>query len=83
MGVRLDKTAVKRWLRGQQEAMRRIEGERFRVLLQMTPEESYRIYLSLESSSMANGRDTAKPSPVLWSMRQILRRYERARMRSR
>ncbi len=82
MGTKLAETEVKRWLRGQKVATQWIEGERTRSLLQLTPQESLRIYLSVQTLT-TDGGDRAQPSPLLWRMRQALKRYARRKQRPR
>jgi hypothetical protein len=69
----LPNSQVKRWLRGQKAAMRRIEKERSLVLRRLTPEQSAKIYQSLNDRP-ANARP---PSPLLWKMRKVLKRYSK------
>ena len=78
----LPKPQVKKWLQGQRVAMRWIERERSRFLLRLTPEQSARIYLSLDGS-ITDGRSRSRPSPVLWDMRKVLERYSRLREKRR
>jgi hypothetical protein len=78
----LAKPQVKKWLRDQGVAMRWVERERARFLLRLTPEQSARIYLSLDGSS-ADGRNRSQPSPVLWDMRKVLERCSRRREKRR
>ncbi|MBI4507016.1 MAG: hypothetical protein HY691_15910 [Chloroflexi bacterium] len=68
----LDPAEVRRWLRGQRVAARRIERERRAALAKLTSEEALRIYLSLHASAESAARAPAEPSPVLWRMRQML-----------
>ena len=77
MAKELDKRQVKRWLRDQKAAARRIEEEKTDFLLCLTPEESLRIYLSLPRDDVHE--DAAEPSPLLWAMRQAVRRLESKR----
>ena len=76
MGTKLAETEVKKWLRGHRVAMQWIEEERARFLLQLTPQESLRIYLSLQNS-VKDGRNRTEPSPLLWKVRQALERHAR------
>jgi len=82
MGTKLAETDVKRWLQGQKVATQWIERERTGSLLQLTPQESLRIYLSLQSLTR-DGRDRAQPSPLLSRMRQALERYARRKQKPR
>lgn len=68
----LDKQAVKDWLSGQQAAAARIEDERVRFLLILTPERSLQIYLDLWDQ--VERAQTAWPSPLLMTIRQALAR---------
>ena len=68
----LDKQAVKDWLSGQQAAAARIEDERVRFLLAVTPERSLQIYLDLWDQG--ERAQTAWPSPPLMTIRQALAR---------
>lgn len=74
MEIKLAETEVKKWLRGHRVAMQWIERERARFLLQLTPQESLRIYLSLQNS-VKDGRNRKEPSPLLWKVRQALERH--------
>jgi len=69
-----DEKEVRRWLRDQKAAARRIEEEKTDFLLRLTPEESLRIYLSLPRDDVRE--NPAEPSPLLWAMRQAVRRLE-------
>ncbi len=77
MAKELDKRQVKRWLWDQKVAARRIEEEKTDFLLRLTPEESLRIYLSLPRHDVRE--NPAEPSPLLWAMRQAMRRLESKR----
>lgn len=70
--ARLDPAQVRRWLRGQRAAARRIERERREALAKLTSEEALRIYLSLHASAESAACAPAEPSPVLWRMRHVL-----------
>jgi len=76
MGTNLTEAEVKKWLRGHKVAMQWVEEERARFLLQLTPQESLRIYLSLQNP-VKDGRNRAEPSPLLWKVRQALERHAR------
>lgn len=75
MATKWAETEVKRWLQGQKVAMEKVEEERFHFLLQLTPEESLRIYLSLQQGNTGDGWSVPEPSPILWAMRRTLERY--------
>ena len=68
----LDKQAAKDWLSGQQAAAARIEDERVRFLLTLTPERSLRIYLDLWDQG--ERAQTAWPAPLLMAIRHALAR---------
>jgi len=67
----MDKNAVDRWRRGQAAASKRIEEERTRRAAAMTPAQSLRIYLSLQSVPRRKS-SLREPSPVLIAMRRLL-----------
>lgn len=56
--------------------MEQIEKERVHRLLALTPEEAWRIYLSLYQSGLPF-TDQTEPSPLLMAMRQVLARRSR------
>ncbi len=68
----LDKQAVKDWVSDQQAAAVRIDDERVRFLLTLTPERSLQIYLDLWDQG--ERVQTAWPSPLLMAIRQALAR---------
>lgn len=72
--TKLTKTKVKNWLRGQKISSRFVERERARRLLRLTPEQAATMYLSFGDSNI-NGRQSTQPSPLLWAMRKVLKRY--------
>ena len=78
MAIKLAETEVKSWLRGQKRAGEWIEAERTRVLLDLTPEQSQQIFLSLHGA-VSDGRSRKEPSPLLWKMRKALERYHERR----
>jgi hypothetical protein len=80
--TKLNKTDVKNWLRGQNITSRFIERERVRFLLQLTADKSATIYRSLQNSRVT-AREPQQPSPVLWAMRKLLKRYAAVRSRQR
>jgi hypothetical protein len=53
--------------------MKRIEKERSRFLRRLTPQESARIYQSLNERPAIR----KQPSPLLWTMRKVLKRYSK------
>jgi hypothetical protein len=81
MSIKLAEAEVKRWLRGQRMGAKKVEEERIHFLLHLTPEESLRIFLSLLPGTARDGRNLTKPSPILWAMRQALRRHDRLKKR--
>jgi hypothetical protein len=50
-----------------------IERERIRRLLEITPEESLRVYIELKE--LAPDDPHAGPSPLLMAVRRVLKRY--------
>lgn len=74
MSRMLNRQAVQDWLSGQKAAAERLECERARFLISLTPERSLQIYLELArvyTSSLPKA-----PSPLILAMRQILSRLE-------
>ena len=79
MTTQWNEAGVKRWLRGQRAAQRRIERERIGALLNLTPDRSWDTYLSLLQVGGGYCGDAAGTSYVLWAMRQLLHALERSR----
>ncbi|HET6455907.1 MAG TPA: hypothetical protein VFI02_15995 [Armatimonadota bacterium] len=77
---RLDKNEVRKWLEGQKAAEREIARERARYLRNLTPEESWRIYLSLKEISPDDPH--AGPSPMLMAVRKVLKKYAESKEKS-
>jgi hypothetical protein len=72
MESKLSKSEVQQWLAGQREAEKVIEKERIQFLINLTPEEAWKIYLSLTENELQNPRDPTEPSFVLMAMRRAL-----------
>ena len=68
----LDRQAVSTWLAGQKAAEERIQAERVRFLLALTPKRSLKLYLDLWPRDRNWRTDT--PSSVLAVMRSLLAR---------
>ncbi len=66
----LDEQAVRRWISDQRAAQERIQGERVRFLLDLTPEKALAVYLSLWASATPVKHE--RPSPLLMAMRRAL-----------
>ena len=77
---KLDKKEVQNWLKGQKAAEREIAKERARYLRNLTPDESWRVYLSLKEISPDDPH--AGPSPMLMAVRKVLQKYAESKERT-
>jgi len=75
--MKIEKKEVKRWIQRQKVASQKAKEERVEWLLRLSAEESLRIYLSLIEWDSAGTRPLHKPSFLLMSMREVLRRLSR------
>jgi hypothetical protein len=75
---RVDPREVRKWLKGQELAARRIERERRAWLADLDGETALRLYLDLVASAPAAG-ESRGPSPLLLAMREAVARRGRGR----
>ncbi|MBC7105691.1 MAG: hypothetical protein H5T97_07115 [Firmicutes bacterium] len=73
---RVNPREVRKWLKGQELAARRIERERRAWLANLDAETALRLYLDLLASEPA-GKDPERPSSLLLAMRRALARRGR------
>jgi hypothetical protein len=69
---RLEKMAVAHWLEGQRAASAKIEEERTKFLLSLTPEQAFAIYVMLPHDEAVLS-EVEQPSFILQAMRRALR----------
>jgi len=72
----LDRSAVRAWVAGQQAAEDRLLRERDHFLLHLSPERSLQIYLGFWA--LRPSWPPTQPSPLLWSMREVIARLKQS-----